>query len=189
MNAPAFTAPPPPKAPRKYTAEDIFFWLSTGFVSPDAKFELLDGELIPVSPKGRHHEAMRERLMQWLDQPWRSGRFNLIIEHTLKLDDGTLLEPDFLLYDRTARIQDGPLQGSDIKLAIEVGDSSWAYDLNQKAPKYAAFGIPECWAIHAVKREARIHRAPSGASWAQVSDLSSGSLLSPLCAPDAAFTT
>src|SRR5262245_13890697 len=112
MNAPAFTAP---KAPRKYTADDIYFWLATGFVSPEAKFELLDGELIPVSPKGRQHEAMRERLMEWLDQPWRAGRFNLIVEHTLKLDDGTLLEPDFLLYDRSARIQDRPLQGNDIK--------------------------------------------------------------------------
>lgn len=187
MNAPVFTAPPPPRAPRKYTADDIFFWLSTGFVSPEAKFELLDGELIPVSPKGRHHEAMRERIEVWLDQPWRVGRFSVIREHTLKLDDGTLLEPDFLLYDSTARIQDRPLQGADIKLAIEVGDSSWAYDLNQKAPKYAAFGIPEYWAIHAVKRAARIHRAPSGTSWAHVSDLQSGSSLSPLCAPEAAF--
>lgn len=187
MNAPALVTPPLPKAPRKYTADDIYFWLSTGFVSPDAKFELLDGELIPVSPKGRQHEAMRERLMDWLRQPWAAS-FGLIIEHTLKLDDGTLLEPDFLLYDRAARIQDRPLQGADIKLAIEVSDSSWSYDLQRKAPKYAAFGIAEYWAIHVVKREARIHRAPDGASWAQVNDLPAGAPLSPLCAPAAVFT-
>lgn len=177
---------PPPVAPRKYTADDLLFWVETGFVSPHAKFELLDGEMIAVSPKGRHHEALRERLTDWLREPWSSG-FGLMLEHTLRLDDATLLEPDFILYDRGVRIQDRPLVGADIKLLIEASDSSWDYDINDKAPKYAAFGVNEYWALHAVTRQARVHRGPSSGGWAEVRDLVAPARLVPLCAADASF--
>ena len=71
---------PMPPAPRKYTAADIFFFLEAGLLDDSAKFELLDGEIIPkqdrgitpMSPKGNHHEVMRERLMLWLSKPWRN---------------------------------------------------------------------------------------------------------------------
>lgn len=183
MNAPLLTPP----APRKYAADDIFFFLGAGLLDPEAKFELIDGEIVPMSPKERFHEAMRERLEDWLDQSWRIGRFNVIREHTLKLDDGTLLEPDFILYDRAARIQERPLAGPDIRLAIEVADSSWTYDTTRKAAKYAGFGIGEYWVIHAVKREARVHRNPQRAGWVDVRDHAPGAALTPLCAPEAAF--
>jgi Uma2 family endonuclease len=182
LTAPPF-APLPP-APRKYSAADIYFFLEAGLFDPEAKFELLDGEIVPMSPKGRHHEAMREQIMQWLRLPWAQA-FNLTVEHTLKLDDGTLLEPDFLLYDAARRIADAPLLGGDIRLAIEVADSSWGHDTKAKAAKYAAFGIAEYWAIHAVKRGARIHRCPSAGQWSDKRDAAPGEALSPLCAPSA----
>ena len=46
-------------APRKYTAEDIFFFLRSGLFDQTAKFELFEGEIIPMSPKGANHEATR----------------------------------------------------------------------------------------------------------------------------------
>ncbi len=180
--APPFVPLPP--APRKYSAADIYFFLEAGLFDPEAKFELLDGEIVPMSPKGRHHEVMREQIEDWLRQPWTQA-FNIIREHTLKLDDGTLLEPDFLLYDAARRIADAPLMGGDIRLAIKVADSSWSYDTRAKAAKYAAFAIPEYWALHAVKRSARIHRAPSAGQWADKRDAAAGEALSPLCAPSA----
>ncbi len=188
MNAPVFTSPltPLPGAPRKYTADDIFFFLEAGLLRPEAKFELLDGEIVPMSPKGRHHEAMRERVELWLDKPWRKP-FNVIREHTLRLDDGTLLEPDFLLYDAARRIADAPLKGVDIRLAIEVADSSWDYDVEEKAAKYAAFGIAEYWVLHAVTSAARVHRHPSGEGWNEEHDAKPGETLSPLCAGTAKF--
>ncbi len=188
MNAPVthpFTPVPP--APRKYTAADIFFFLEAGLLVPDAKFELMDGEIVPMSPKGRHHEAMREALISWLRQPWAQA-FNLILEHTITLDDSTILEPDFLLYDGARRIADAPLIGADIRLAIEVADTSWGYDTKAKAAKYAAFGIAEYWVIHAVKGVARIHSGPSKAGWADIRDVAADATLTPACAPDAAFT-
>lgn len=188
MNAPFAARPdaPLPRAPRKYTADDIYFFLEAGLLDPAAKFELFDGEIVPMSPKGRHHEVMRERLMSWLDQPWRKP-FNLMVEHTLKLDVGTLLDPDFIFYDADRRIADAPLSGSEIRLMIEVANHSWAYDTKRKAKKYAESGIQEYWVIHAARAKAKVYREASAKGWAEVADVNAGERLSPLCASHANF--
>jgi len=88
---------------------------------------------------------------------------------------------------RAARIQERPLTSADIKLVIEVADSSWDYDVNQKAAKYAAFGVGEYWGLHAVTRQARLHRIPGPGAWAHVRDLSPPAMLELLCAPGQRF--
>jgi Uma2 family endonuclease len=77
-----------------------------------------------------------------------------------------------------------PLTAADIKLVIEVADSSWSYDTTEKAAKYAAFGISDYWVIDAVRNSARIHRGPA---WRDVTDIATGSKIAPLCAPGASF--
>ena len=182
MNAPFA----PLKPPRRLMADDVMFLVESGLIDPAAKFELMDGEIIPMPAKGRHHEVMRERVELWLKQPWAQA-FNVIREHTIKLDVETLVEPDFLLYDTGRRIADGPLLGGDIRLVIEVADSSWAYDVESKAPKYARFGVVEYWVIHATRRTAKVFRDPQPEGYAGVADVPAGMELSPLCAPGAAF--
>lgn len=70
---------------------------------------------------------------------------------------------------------------------IEVAESSWAYDVNEKAAKYAAFGVGEYWALHAVTRQARVHRDPTASGWGVVDDIAPPATLAPLCAPGTQF--
>jgi hypothetical protein len=65
--------------------------------------------------------------------------------------------------------------------------SSWNYDITDKAAKYAAFGVGEYWALHAVTRQSRIRRGPSAGGWADVRELVAPARLVPLCAEDAGF--
>jgi len=181
MNAPVLNPPP-----RRYTAEDIFYLIDTGLIDRSARFELIDGVLIPMSPKGRHHEVMRERIATWLKQPWAQA-FNTLQEHTLQLADGLMLEPDFVVYDATRLIADANLTGPDLRLVIEVADSSLAYDLNTKAPLYAQQGVQEYWVIDAVRRSVRIHRTAVGADWKYVQNVPAGGAVEALCAPGTLF--
>jgi Uma2 family endonuclease len=135
-----------------------------------------------MSPKGRFHEATRETVEEWLSQSWAQA-FRIIREHTLTLDDGTILEPDFLVYDRGAQIKDRPLTGADIRLVIEVADSSWLYDTEDKAPKYAAFSVLEYWVIRAKSGVVRVHRDAGASVWAETRDVPAGEPPAPLCAP------
>jgi len=184
VNAPVLT---PLEPPRPLLASDVLFLVDNGLIDPNARFELMDGAIIPMSPKGRFHEVMRERIMNWLREPWATP-FGIAVEHTLVLDEETITEPDFILYDRSHSIADGPLSGAHIRLIIEVADSSWAYDTTEKAAKYAAFGVAEYWVVNAVDRTTRVHRGASEGSWTDVRDVSAGGALVPLCAPNETVT-
>ena len=183
MNAPVLT---PLEPPRPLLASDVMFLVEHGLIDPNAKFELMDGAIIPMSPKGRLHEAMRERIMDWLRERWAAD-FRLTLEHTLVLDEDTIVEPDFLLYQKTRSIADAPLTGADITLVIEVADSSWDYDTKEKAAKYAAFGVAEYWVIDASRRITRMHRAPTTGGWNEVQEIAADQPLTPICAPTATF--
>ena len=54
---------------------------------------------------------------------------------------------DFCVYPRS--IYPGDLRGHHVLLAIEIADTSLAYDKGRKLGVYAAYGIPEVWVIDA----------------------------------------
>lgn len=181
MNAPLSLQPP-----RPFSAADLFHLVDLGLIDREARVELIDGALVPMSPKGRQHEIMRERLAIWLKAPGMQT-FNVLQEHTLTLGEGLVLEPDFILYDAGRRIADAPLKGSDLRLVIEVADSSLAFDLGAKAALYAAHGVSEYWVIDAMRKEAHIHRNASAGGWTSIRKLASGEAIEPLCAPGTLF--
>lgn len=171
-------------APRKYTADDMFFWLRAGLIKDDANFELFDGEIVPMSPKGAEHEATRLAIARWLRGRW-AAKFDCLQEHTLTVDDRTVVEPDFTLFKQGIDLRKRRLSGADIYLVIEVADSSLGYDLKKKARKYAAFGVAEYWVIDANTGEAYVHRGAHKRSWAEMRKVEPRGTLSPLCAPKA----
>ena len=175
-----------PSAPRKYTAADIFFFLKAGLIKEGAKFELLDGEIIPMSPKGVNHEATRLTIARWLQRPW-ARKFDSLQELTLPTAGDTVLEPDFAVFKRGTNLRERPLTGADIYLVIEVADSSLDHDLKTKSQKYAAFGISEYWVVDVNSGETHVHRGPIKKGWSETHKVSAGRPLAPLCAPTAAL--
>jgi Uma2 family endonuclease len=175
MNAPEAVS----AAPRRYSVADIHYLLEKGIVARDAKFELLDGKVIDMSPKGPLHEDARRAVNRWLKS--LPDQFESLAETTLYLDETSFLEPDYVVFDTNLDIRD--LTPSKVLLAIEVGHDSWSYDISEKATRYAAHGVQEYWAIHAPTRMVRVHRGASGAGWADVRDVPAGTQLFPLCAP------
>jgi len=171
--------PTPGLDKRRFTVADIHALVEKGVVNEDARFELLDGEIIPMSPKGPLHESLRVTITDWA----RTLPFSLvwIAETTLYLDDRSFVEPDYVFFDRGIAIAD--LKPADIRLAIEVGAKSWKYDSEIKAPRYASVGVQEYWAVNARKRAVRVHREPTARGWANVRDFQSGDLVEALCAP------
>jgi Uma2 family endonuclease len=171
--------PTPGLDKRRFTVADIQALVEKGVVAEDARFELLDGEIIPMSPKGPLHEDVRVVINDWV----RSLPMSLvwIAETTLYLDDRSFVEPDYVFFDRGLAIAD--LKPGDIRLAIEVGDSSWTYDSKVKAPRYAQGGVQEYWAVNAKTRAIRVHRGPGAENWSDIRDIAPGAQVEALCAP------
>ncbi|MEQ1866639.1 MAG: Uma2 family endonuclease [Micropepsaceae bacterium] len=170
--------------PRPIEAADIFYLLEAGLLHQDARFELLDGKVVPLRPKSAAHEGVRLDLIRYLARPW-ARKFDFIAVHTPTIDELTILEPDFLLFKRTVKFGKAPLNGSDVHLLIEVAEGTAQYELEQKSKKYASFGVAEYWVIEADTRRTHVHRKASREIWHSRDVVPAGKPLAPLCAPKA----
>ena len=100
----------------------------TGVLRPDARVELLDGQIIDMSPIGPFHGGVTKRLNRFFTNLGK-GQWLVAVQDPVQLDEHSEPEPDLMLLkpavdDYTTR-HPGP---HDVYLLIEVADSSLAID-------------------------------------------------------------
>jgi Uma2 family endonuclease len=76
---------------------------------------------------------------------------------------------------------------SDVRLVIEISDSTLAFDLGPKARLYARAGIPEYWVFDIGGRRVIVHRNPAAGGYSMVTAYAEGERVAPLAFPAAAF--
>ncbi|MCW1843581.1 Uma2 family endonuclease [Prosthecomicrobium hirschii] len=170
---------------RAFTVEEVEAMVAAGIVGEDERFELIGGEMVPMSPKGARHEMVKIELNRWF-QVMAPKDVSVAPETTLRLDRLNFIEPDFCVFDRALDLT--KLDGSRVRLAVEVAASSLAYDLGRKIGLYAAFGVPEVWVVDAATLVTRIHRRLGAEGYADVRDLGPAERLAPVRAPQLAVT-
>ena len=170
---------------RRFTVEELEAMVAAGILDEDERIELIGGEVVPMSPKGNHHEVLKHVLIHhWARRV--PSNITFTTETTFRLTPDTYLEPDFIFFDSALSLKD--LNPGNALFVAEIADSSFAYDIGRKAALYASFGIPELWVIHAVRLETRIHRKPSLTGYQAMLDLPPDQLLVPACAEELAVT-
>ena len=140
---------------RAWTVAEIEAMQAAGIIGEDERFELIGGEVVPMQAKGGRHEMVKIVLNEHL-QKTKADSLLAAPETTLRLDEHNFVEPDFCVYPRA--VFPGDLRGYHVLLAIEVADTSLAYDLGRKIGVYAAFGVPEVWVIDANTLATHVHR-------------------------------
>ena len=71
-------------------------------------------------------------------------------------------------------------------LAIEVADSSLAYDRGRKIGVYAAFGVREVWVIDAKRATTWLHRRLGAEGYGEIREAMTSELLTPVLAKELA---
>ena len=194
MNEP-FTMPP--KRPATQAAEGLPRWRWTvaeleriaeaGFFTEYDEFELLGGEMVPMSPEGNRHVTIRGELTLHLSGlALASGGLMVISKPQFNLSSDTYLKPDILVHPRV--IKTPHLRPADALLLVEVADTSLNYDIKTKMPLYAEHGVPEYWVIHAATLMTTVHRQPSGSVYASVEEVSPDEQLVPVLVPELAIS-
>ncbi len=117
-------------ARRAFTVAEIRQMVAAGIIAEDENFELIEGEVVPMSPKGNQHEVLKSALTRIL-ATHASEDLRLGVETSVYLDEHTFIEPDLCLYPKRLLPED--VLGHDVLLAIEVAASSLGYDRGLKA--------------------------------------------------------
>jgi Uma2 family endonuclease len=160
----------------RWTVAEVERMAAAGYFNEYDRFELLGGEIVPMSPKGRRHEIVRGKLAYRFTRLASEDVF-VVSGAQFNLADDTYVEPDILVHP--AEILTPDVRGGDALLVVEVADTSLAYDLKTKAPLYASCGVREYWVINAVTLMTAVHRQPSGNSYAFMREIAPDTLLVP----------
>lgn len=153
---------------RAWTVAEIEAMVEAGIIDGDERFELIGGEVVPMSPKGARHEMVKIELNEHL-QKTKASDLSIAPETTLRLDEKSFVEADFCVFPRS--ISPGDMRGYDVLLAIEIADTSLRYDLGRKIGTYAAYGIPEVWVINALTLVTRVHKQLGPEGYHSVAEL------------------
>lgn len=135
-----------------------------GLIDPDAAVELLNGEIVPMSPIGYQHNTVVDDLNEFFVSRL-SGRFRCRCQGAQATSEVSEPEPDFQILElRDDRYRSGHPDPNSIRLVIEVSDSSLKKDTGPKMQIYAAAGIGEYWVIDLVNRQLLVHTEPDQAN-------------------------
>ncbi len=143
---------------RLWTLAEIEAMVQAGIIDEDERFELIDGEVVPMSPKGAKHEHIKISLNKWWARRLPDG-LEIAQETTLRLDQNGFLEPDFVFFPSKTRIVD--IRPKTILLAVEVADTSMRYDSGRKAQIYATHSVSMLWVIDAETLRTHCFSKPS----------------------------
>ncbi len=106
---------------RPWTLTDIKKMMAAGIIGEHERFELIGGEIVPMSPKGVRHETLKMDLNRfWAKR--LSHDLNMLTETTLYVTETEFREPDFVFWPRSILVKD--LKPAVIQLLVEVADSS-----------------------------------------------------------------
>ncbi len=131
-----------------------------GILHEDSRVELIDGQLIDMAPIGSQHAGVVKQL---------SRLFNLAVgqsalvstQDPIVLGEHSEPEPDIaLLRPRDDFYKSSHPRPEDVRLIVEVADSSIRYDREVKIPLYARHRIPEVWLVDLSAKVLEIYQEP-----------------------------
>lgn len=148
-----------------FTVEDYYKMAEVGILPPDARVELINGEIITMSPIKSNH-AGHVRRISTLFNDILKGLAIIDVQNPIRINQYSEPEPDIAILklspDFYTAAHPTP---KDVYLLIEVADTSVRYDREVKLPLYANAGIVEVWIVNLKKRCIEIYRDPQQGSY------------------------
>lgn len=153
----------------RLNVDEYYRMAEVGLLAPDARVELIEGEIIDMAPPGSRHAAIVSFLTQVITAA--VGKSAIVsVQQPVRLSQLSEPQPDLaVLRARKDFYSKTHPTAVDVLLLIEVSDSSVRYDRQIKLPLYARHGLHEFWLVDASKRELSIFRSPQDGIYTEVS--------------------
>ena len=156
----------------KWSIEDYHRLIETGILA-HKQVELLEGEIVQMSPEGPLHASVNYSVVEYL-RSLLGQRATVREAHPITLPNSEP-EPDLAIvrspYSNYIRTHPQP---EDIYWLIEIAHTTLADDLGRKKTIYAKAKIPEYWVMDLQDKQLWIFRQPEGEDYLQTQQLTTG---------------
>ena len=171
----------------RLTVADYHRMGEAGVFAPDARVELIEGEVIDMAPIGsRHARAVNYLNMQLVEAVRRSAV--VAVQNPVSLEEHTEVQPDVAVLRMRADLYGiSHPRPSDVLLVIEVSETTLRYDQEVKLRLYARAGIPEVWIVDLESSVLLVYTQPDREIYGERQELSAPGVLAPSALPEAAI--
>ncbi len=162
---------------RWFSVEEYDRMIRSGIFTEDERIELIEGDIVKMSPIGKLHAACVIRLTMLLTRI--VGQLALVsVQNPIHPNDFSRPQPDVaLLKPRDDFYAQAHPMPDDILLIVEVADTTAAFDRAVKVPLYARAGIPVVWLIDLQRDLIEIYSQPVNGAYQEVRDARRGDTL------------
>lgn len=176
-----------PLLKRRFTVEEYRKMGLAGVLKEDDRVELIEGEVVQMSPIGKRHAATVKRLNRLLGQSL-GDRAVVSIQDPISLGEHSEPQPDVaLLKPRKDFYASGHPRPTDVLLVIEVMESPKDYDRDVKLRLCARHAIPETWLVDLEKNGIDVFRRPAEERYGEKQEFGAGTSITPQAFPDLKF--
>lgn len=171
-----------------FTVGDYYRMADVGILAEDDAVELIEGEIIRMSPTGSRHASRVKKLNRLLTMNLGEAAI-VAVQDPVHLGDLSEPEPDLsVLRPRDDFYENRHPTPDDVLLLIEVSDSSLDFDHQVKLPLYARYDIQEVWVVDLRNTRVEVYRGPQGSNYSDHREVQRGESLSPQSFPDLTLT-
>ena len=170
-----------------FTVEEYYQMAEAGILKPQDRVELIEGEIIQMSPIGVRHAACVNRATDLFTFSFR-GRAIVTVQNPVRLNRYNEPQPDLVLAKHRADYYaSGHPTPEDVFLMLEVAQTTLRYDRDVKLPIYARLGIREVWIENLKHDVILVFRNPVGEKFRDSRTLHRGDSLSAAAFPKITF--
>lgn len=142
---------------RLFNVDEYHLMAKAGILHEDDPIELINGEIIEMSPIGTPYINCVNRLTMLL-VPMLVDKAIVSVQNPIRLNKFNEPEPDIaVLKLREDEYAYGPPTPEDALLLIEIADTTVRYDTKVKIPLYANYGVPEVWLVDLNKQKVVVY--------------------------------
>jgi Uma2 family endonuclease len=156
--------------------------IEVGTLTEDDRVELIEGEIVAMSPVGsRHFECVTNLLELIIGR--KPDTVRVTMQNPIRLLNDSEPEPDLTIM-RARRYWRGIPTVADVLVVIEVSDSTRNYDHTTKMPLYARAGVPELWIVDLVTDRVERYTEPDMDAYQQVRYFGRGGVVESVAVSD-----
>lgn len=150
---------------RRFTVGEYLRLADVGVIRPGERVELIDGQVVAMTPQGPVHSALVSGIVARLNEIFPRDAFCVRPQSTLVLGEDEAPEPDVAVVAGPCEEHEAELPRGAL-LVVEVSETSLGFDRGRKADLYARAGVPEYWVVDVRGASVEIRRDPGPTGYA-----------------------